>query len=74
MKTWKRNSEESEGASFVMSAMTGFISSQDKLHNIKVSSETVSADMVDAWEFPESLWESIDEGMYLPKSFLMWMS
>lgn len=23
--------------------------------------------MVDAWEFPESLWESIDEGMYLPK-------
>ena len=23
--------------------------------------------MVDAWEFPESLWESIDEFAYLPK-------
>ena len=23
--------------------------------------------MVDAWEFPESLWESIDEDVYLPE-------
>lgn len=23
--------------------------------------------MVDAWEFPESLWESTDEGIYLPE-------
>ena len=30
-------------------------------HNIKVSGEAVSADMVVAWEFPEPIWEIINE-------------
>ena len=37
------------------------------LHDVNVSGEPVSADTVAAREFPENLWEIIDEGTYLTK-------
>ena len=37
------------------------------LHDVNVSGEPVSADTVAAREFPEILWEIIDEGTYLTK-------
>ena len=49
--------------------MAGFIwfKAGANLHDVKVSGEPVSADMVAAWEFPEKLWEITDEGAYLTK-------
>ena len=42
------------------------------LHDVNVSGEPVSADTVAAREFPENLWEIIDEGITL-SGFLMWI-
>ena len=64
----KKHGEESEGASF--NANHGWFhwfKARANLYNIKVSGEAASADAVSAWEFPEMLWEIIDEGVYLPK-------
>ena len=64
----KKHSEESEGASF--NASHGWFhrfKARANLHNVKVSDEAASADMVAAWEFPEMLREIINEGAYLPK-------
>ena len=49
--------------------MAGFIwfKAGANLHDVKVSGEPVSADMVAAEEFPEKLWKITDEGAYLTK-------
>ncbi|XP_021573038.1 tigger transposable element-derived protein 1 [Carlito syrichta] len=63
----KKHGEESEGASF--NASHGWFhrfKARANLH-VKVSGEAVSADTVAAREFPETLREIIDEGMYLPE-------
>lgn len=72
----QKHSEESEDAS--LNASHGWLhqfKARAKFHNIKISGEAVSADRVAALyskipalqEFPEMLWEIIDEGMYLLK-------
>ena len=64
----KKHSKESEGASFNASHgwFHGF-KARANLHNVKVSGEAASADMVAAQEFPEMLRETVDEGTYLPE-------
>ncbi|XP_065756244.1 tigger transposable element-derived protein 1-like [Phocoena phocoena] len=63
-----KHSEESEGTSFNAShGWFHWFKARANLHNVKVSGEAVSADMVAAQEFPKMLQEVIDEGIYLPK-------
>lgn len=64
----QNHSEESEDAS--LNASHGWFhefKARAKFHNVKVSGEAVSADREAAQEFPEILWEIIDEGTYLLK-------
>ena len=69
-----KHSEESEGASFNAShGLFHWFKARANLHNVKVSGEAVSADMVAAQEFPKILREIIDEAHIYPRRFLMWM-
>ena len=64
----KKHSEESEGASFTAShGWFHQFKARANFQNRKVSGEAVSADTVAAREFPEMLWEIIDEGVDLPE-------
>ena len=64
----KKHSEESEDASFNTSrGWFHQFNARANFHNLKVSVEAASADMVTAWEFPEPFWAIIDEGAYLPE-------
>ena len=64
----KKQGKESEGTSFNAShGWFHWFKARANLHNVKVSGEAASADMVAAQEFPEMLREIIDEGVYLPK-------
>ena len=63
----KKHGKESEGTSF--NASHGWFhrfKARASLHNVKVSGETASADRVAVQELPETLWEIIDDGVYLP--------
>ena len=62
----QNHSEESEDAS--LNASHGWFhqfKARAKFHNVKVSGEAASADREAAQEFPEMLWEIIDEAIYL---------
>ena len=64
----KKHGEESEATSFNVShGWFHQFKARANLHNVKVSGEAASADMVAAREFPETLQEIIDESAYLPK-------
>ena len=68
----KKQGKESEGASFNAShGWFHWFKARANLHNVKVSGEAVTADMVAAWEFPEMLREIIDEGTYCTNEDLM---
>ena len=52
----KKHSKESEGTSFnVSNDCFHWFKVRAKLHNVKVSEEAATADMVAAQEFPETL-------------------
>ena len=62
----EKHGEESEGASF--NASHGWFhrsKARANLHNVKVSGEAASVDMVAAQELPETLQETTEEGAYL---------
>ena len=64
----KKHSQETEGASFNAShGWFHWFKSRANLQNVKVSGQAASADKVAAWEFPKTLQEIVDEGVYLPK-------
>ena len=64
----KKQGKESEGTSFNAShGWFHWFKARANLHNVKVSGEAASADMVAAQEFPEMLRETVDEGTYLPE-------
>ena len=64
----KKHGEESEGTSFNAShGWLHWFKTRVNLHDVKVSGEVASADMVAAQEFPEMLREITDEGTYLPE-------
>ena len=63
----KKHGKESEGTSF--NASHGWFhpfKARANFHNVKVSGEAASADRVAVQELPETLWEIIDDGVYLP--------
>ena len=64
----KKHGEESEGTPFNASrGWFHWFKASTNLHNIEVSDEAASADMVAAREFSETLREIVDEGVHLPK-------
>ena len=61
----KKHGKESEGASF--KASHGWFHPFKAIVNIFNVKVMVSAYTVATWEFPEMLWEIVDEGVYLPE-------
>ena len=61
----KKHNEESEGISFNVSlGWFHQFRAKARLHNMKISGQVVSTDMVATWKFPDSFCEITDEGMY----------
>lgn len=64
----KKHGKRLEGTAFnIRYSWFHWFKTWANLHNLKVNGEALSADMVAVQEFPETIWETIDEGTYLFK-------